>query len=149
MRKLLPRRSTRQRLRRKRLASFASSRPEIAAVLLFGSHGTPWETPLSDVDLAVLFDPGFQADPGVLLALEGALLEEAGLAEGSVVNLNAAPVLLQHRVLQEGRLVYLRDPVVLADFAESVFRRHGDFVEDHRRFLADFDGTLRERYGGA
>ncbi len=30
----------------------------IVAALLFGSYGTQFQTPLSDVDIAVLFKPG-------------------------------------------------------------------------------------------
>jgi predicted nucleotidyltransferase len=36
--------------------------PGLAAVYLYGSYGTPYQTPLSDVDLALVFGP--RAIPG-------------------------------------------------------------------------------------
>ena len=40
------------------LKRYLLDREDVAAALLFGSYGTQFQTPLSDVDIAVLFKKG-------------------------------------------------------------------------------------------
>jgi predicted nucleotidyltransferase len=119
----------------------------LVAAWIYGSYGTPYQTPLSDLDLAVLFQPtqvpDFRGQGQLYGDLEGILHEE----DFSVLVLNRAPVLFQFRVLETGRQLVCRDPVALADFVERVISRHADFIVDHDRFVEEYDRALLEQYG--
>ncbi|HVT16819.1 MAG TPA: nucleotidyltransferase domain-containing protein [Thermoanaerobaculia bacterium] len=118
----------------------------LVAAWIYGSYGTPLQTPLSDLDLALLFRhervPDFAQTLGLNSAISGLLHEN----DVSVAILNRLPVVFQHRVLKTGRQLLCREPEALADFVENVLIRHSDYVVDHERFLADYDRALVERY---
>src|SRR4051812_38455431 len=90
----------------------------LIAAWIFGSYGTPYQTPSSDLDLALLFDRGHVPD----LARQGQLYldirEILHEEDVSITFLNRAPVIFQFRVLKTGRQIVRRDPVALADFTE-------------------------------
>jgi len=121
----------------------------LVAAYLFGSYGTADQTPLSDVDLALVFAPGrvpsFQRE----IELIGLVTDMLGEDDVSVTVLNRAPCVFQHRVLADGRPVLLRDRTALADFTEQVIDRRCDFGIDRERFLREYDAALRERYDAA
>jgi uncharacterized protein len=89
--------------------AFATARPEIVAVYLYGSRARGTATARSDVDLALLYNPPPAA------TLEGQPFDiEAELERGlgvpvEIIVLNHAPVDLVHRVLRDGILVLDRD----------------------------------------
>jgi predicted nucleotidyltransferase len=119
----------------------------LVAVWIYGSYGTPYQSPLSDLDLAFLFRPDREPDLNrhgeLYVDLERILHEE----DFSILILNRAPVLFQFRVLETGRRLVCRDPVALADFVERVISLHADFIVDHERFVKEYDEALVERYG--
>lgn len=119
----------------------------LVAAWIYGSYGTPYQTPLSDLDLALLFQPGRVPDLAkhgeLYLDLERILHEE----DFSILILNRAPVLFQFRVLETGRQLICLDPVALADFLERVISLHADFIVDYERFVEEYDEALVERYG--
>ena len=129
------------------LRKYLESQEGLVAAWIFGSYGTTYQTPLSDLDLALLFrrdrcpDLGEQ---GRLQAEISKLLREEDVA---VMILNRAPVILQFRVIEGGRRIACRDAIALADFTESLISRHADFRIDHDRFAAEYDQALVERYG--
>lgn len=129
------------------LHEYLENQENLVAAWLYGSYGTPFQTPLSDLDLAVLYRrgklPELLEEGGLYMDL-AALLHEEDL---SVTVLNRSPVLFQFRVLETGRLLVCRDPVALADFLESVISRHADFIVDHERFVQEYDEALVEQYG--
>lgn len=91
------------------VAEVCASRPDVAAVYLFGSVARDAAGPGSDVDVAVLF----ARNPPALLAgprysLEGDL-ERALRRPVDLVVLNDAPVDLRTRVLRDGRILVDRD----------------------------------------
>jgi predicted nucleotidyltransferase len=118
----------------------------LVAAWIFGSYGTPYQTPLSDLDLALLFRwdrlPDLARQGQLYLDIPEILHEE----DVSITILNRAPVRFQFRVLETGRLLLCRDPVALADFTEEVISRHADFIIDYERFVEEYDQALRERY---
>jgi predicted nucleotidyltransferase len=120
--------------------------PGLAACYLHGSYGTEWQTPLSDVDLALVFRPGRRSDfPGdldLIGTVVGALREE----DVSVTVLNRAPLALRFDILAKGRPLFVFDEIALADFVEETIDRHGDFSVDRDRFLAEYDRALVEDY---
>ncbi len=120
--------------------------PGLAACFLFGSYGTEWQTPLSDVDLAFVFRreeaPDFDGEIALIGTVTDALRED----DVSVTHLNRAPLALRFDILSKGRSLYVFDEIALADFIEETIDRHADFAVDRDRFLAEYDLALVEDY---
>lgn len=128
------------------MARYCEAQPDILALYLYGSYGTPYQTPLSDVDLAVLSVPGARWDLHRELEIQAELGRIGGNDDINVVNLRTVPVTLQFRVLQTGKALYVRDPALVADFAAAVILRHADFAPDLAAFYRDWDHALREEF---
>ena len=118
--------------------------PGLVALYLYGSYGTEHQTPLSDVDLAVLFRP--EAVPGLdgQLELTGLVTDLLAEDDVSVTLLNKAPLAFQFKVVSSGRSLMVTDPIAHADFLEQLLDRYGDFSVDYVSFLAEYDRSLRE-----
>lgn len=118
----------------------------LAAVYLFGSYGTPFQTPLSDVDIALVFAEDDGSPPLRHVELIGRITEALHEDDVSVTILNRAPLAFRHRVLAEGRLLLLLDEIAHADFLESTITRYSDFAIDEVRFFQEYDRALVEEY---
>ena len=114
----------------------------VAALYLYGSHGTPQQTPLSDIDLAVVMPLGQQVDE---LGLLGKIIDLVG-DDVSMTVLNRAPLPFRFRVLATGRPLFVFDKDALADFTEQTLAYYHDFRPDYEAMLRDYDSALRERY---
>lgn len=128
------------------LRRYLETQDNLVAAWIFGSYGTPYQTPLSDLDLAFLFHRDRLPDWDEHLRLQMEISELLHEEDASLMVLNRAPILLQFRVLESGRQLVCRDPVALADFVEIVISRHADFIIDHERFAEEYDRALVERY---
>lgn len=128
------------------MVRYCKEQPDILALYLYGSYGTPYQTPLSDVDLAVLPVPGAHWDLDRELEVHSRLSNIGRSDDINVVNLRAVPVTLQFRVLETGRALYVRDQEALADFTASAIVRHADFAPDLASFYRDWDAALREEF---
>lgn len=119
----------------------------LAAAWIYGSYGTPCQTPLSDLDLALLFRP--DAVPGLWeeLGIAGTIQEILHEDDASVTVLNRSPIIFQFRVLETGRQLVCNDPVAVADFTERVLSEHGDFIVVYERFMREYNQAFAERYG--
>ena len=120
----------------------------LVAAYLFGSYGTPNQTPLSDVDLGLIFRDGGTPALDEELALRADILDALREEDVSIVFLDRAPSPFQHRVLSTGRRIYCADATAHADFVERVLQIYLDFAIDYRAFLAEYDRSLAEAYGG-
>lgn len=118
---------------------------DIAASYLFGSYGTEYQLPVSDVDIAVLFIPDSYSLDRILEVSER-LSHIAGEDDINVVVLNKAPVTLQYEVLATGRLLHKKG-YCLEDFTEYVLKRYADYKIDLDMFNREYDSALREVYG--
>lgn len=121
----------------------------LVAVYLYGSYGTPDQTPLSDVDLALLFVRGREPSFDDQLEIIGGVTSAAGEEDISVTVLNRMSVVFQFEVLETGRLLLCRDEIALADFTAELLSRHADFAIDYRHFLREYDEALVDEYRGA
>lgn len=119
----------------------------ILAGYLYGSYGTELQTPLSDVDFAVLLEPGVTLDLRERLRVIDGLQEAAAEDDFNVLILNTAPVTLQFSVLQANRPVFVRDEARAADFAANVYTRYGDYAIVQRALHRELRDALREEYG--
>jgi len=91
--------------------------PAIAAVWLFGSVAQGRARSGSDIDLAVLFVPGLSPverfDLRLTLMRE---LEDIARRPVDVVDMESAPLFLQHQVRKTGRLILEKDRQRRIDF---------------------------------
>jgi predicted nucleotidyltransferase len=101
----------------------------VLVVWLFGSAARGQQRPGSDTDLAVLADPRLSSAQRWELRL--GLLDRLG-AEGvpapDVVMVEEAPLRLQARVSEEGRVLLSRDEPARVAWTSRVFREHADFA---------------------
>ncbi len=81
----------------------------LVAVDVYGSYGTRFQTPLSDVDLAVLFADGSDPQGSGLMELIGTITGALREDDVSGLVLNRAPLAMQHRVLARGRRLIVVD----------------------------------------
>lgn len=123
---------------------FFQSRPEVAAVYLFGSFGTEFEQPRSDIDLGVIF--GRPVTLAEELDLDAALSLHVGHDRIDLLNLNNAPIAVQFRALREGLLIYEGDYLKHSDFIEWVLRRYPDYMIKFTAFARDYERALKEEY---
>lgn len=121
--------------------------PGLVALFLYGSYDTPLQTPLSDVDLAVLFRDDARPDADERSRLTGVAMATLAEEDVSLTFLGRAPLPLQYEVLRTGRPLLVRDEVALADFRERVVHRYCDFVIDFEAMRRDYDVGLRRAYG--
>ena len=119
----------------------------LAAVYLYGSYATPYQTPLSDVDLGLVFRREAVPDFAGILRLVGLVTSVLEEDDVSVTILNDAPLPHQIEVLRTGRPLLVRDEVAHADFVETVIDRASDFVVDYEAVLRDYDEGLCLAYG--
>lgn len=123
---------------------FFQDRAEVAAVYLFGSFGTEFEHPQSDIDLGVIFARSVTLAEE--LELDGALSLYLGHDRLDLVNLNRAPIPLQFRALHEGMLVYEGDYLKHSDFIETVIKSYSDYAVKYAIFSGDYQQALKEEY---
>ncbi|MDW7739258.1 MAG: nucleotidyltransferase domain-containing protein [Bacillota bacterium] len=128
------------------MVRYIESRGDIIAFYLYGSHGTEYQTVFSDVDLAILPMPASDFDFNEELNIMSKLNDLGNSDDINLVNLKKAPVTLQMKVLDSGRLLYCADAVLLADFIESVILKYSDFEPDLRLFNEDYDYSLKKEY---
>lgn len=129
------------------IASYLAGIPGAIASFVFGSYGTEHQTPLSDVDIAVLFRYGAEPDLERELSFKEEICDIAGEENVDLVVINRAPLPLQHRILSTGRQLFVADEIQLADFIEGVIKRYPDLKIDLDSFYRDYDEAFREAYG--
>ncbi len=100
----------------------------IEIVYLFGSQARGDAGPLSDVDIAVLACDDVPPDDytALQLRLMTRLMRALKRDDVQVVILNRAPILLQHRVIRDGRLLLCRDELLRSRYEARVLVRYFD-----------------------
>lgn len=128
------------------LERFCARQEALSAVYLFGSYGTEHQTPLSDVDIAVLVKRAHH--PMSLkdrLTLEDQISRILREDDVNLLILNDAPVVFRHKVLKQGRMLYRAGHGTdLADFIEGTLNVYLDFIASYRAFLRDYDRARLE-----
>ena len=116
----------------------------VVAAYLFGSQASGQTTALSDVDVAVLLEPGVAAPGMVQARLISDLMLVFHRSDVDVVVLNRAPILLRQRVIGPGRVLYCRDDTARVRFEVATRREYVDTQPLSERQ----DAALLERYAG-
>jgi len=128
------------------LINYFAGKKDILAAYLYGSYGTEAQTPLSDVDLAVLLASETKQPLFKQIEIESDISKICQSDEINLLLLNNAPLLLQFKVISTGRLLYERDAVALSKFQEIVCKLYADFLPDYLAFARDYDRSLQEAY---
>jgi len=128
------------------ISLFCSTHPEVAAVFLFGSQGTPQAREASDIDLALLFSPGKVPDLHGEMQLADELSRIFKRDDIDLVVLDKAPLFLGRRVVMEGAIIQETDYIAVSDFLERVFRFGPDYEYRQRQFYREYDAALKEAY---
>jgi len=126
------------------LEKFFAAQSDVAAAYLFGSYGTEYEHPKSDLDLGLVFRGKQKLERELQIETELSLLLKTDKID--FVNLNLAPVALQFRVLSEGLLIYERDYILNSNFIECVLREYRDYSFHYTRFAAESRRALWKEY---
>lgn len=116
----------------------------IIALFLIGSYGTPYYNALSDLDFAVLTNTVL--DISEQLHLSNTFSHILGTDRVDIVFLTQASLQLQYSVLDKGRLLHVKNRILLADFVEQTIKRYCDFAPFLSRFYRDYDTGLREEF---
>lgn len=111
--------------------------PEILAVYRFGSFGTEYERPASDLDLAVYAGRPLPAVSLWRTAQE--LAAEMG-RDVDVVDLAAASAVMRAQVIHEGERIYCADEVACETFEDYVYSSYARLNEERRGILQDILG---------
>lgn len=126
------------------LADYFKSDPIIVSAYIFGSFGTDRQTPLSDLDIAVLFAENIPLMEELKHAAEVSSL--LGLENIDFINLNKAPVQLQHQILLTGTKIFDGRPELTQDFVEKVLEIYHDYQGILHKYQEDFHQGLIEDY---
>lgn len=126
------------------LKSYFAKNENILTVYLFGSYGTKNQNAFSDIDIAVLFEtnPPFLEE----LYISAEVCSLLGRDDIDLVNLKAAPVLLQHQIVTTGEKIFERTPERTQDFVEEMLEEHHDYAIIMKKFHEDFRRGLLEEY---
>lgn len=128
------------------LRKYFAGEEDIMAAYLFGSHGSEDETPLSDIDFAVLFrqdeNPGIMREMEIMAALSRILKVE----NIDFVNLNNAPIRLQHEIISSGKLLYEKDKETVSDFIYYVLTYAYDEKIRAKKYYREYEKALKKEY---
>ena len=125
------------------LILYLSKNSNVIAFFIFGSFGTQYQNQNSDIDFAILYDKDVTLKEELMLEVK--ISEIFKRDDIDVVNLNKAPINLQHRVIYTGDLLYCSDKIKLADFKEKVFKFYGDYGITLKFFYEDYLKGLIEK----
>ncbi|MEW5954257.1 MAG: nucleotidyltransferase domain-containing protein [Bacillota bacterium] len=125
----------------------------IVAVYLFGSYAESKQTPVSDIDLAVLLDRDFP--PGRYfekkLELLSIITQLLNTDEVDLAILNQSPLALSYRVLSKGRLLYEKEngKGQRVSFQVRTYDRYFDFKPIEKILHEGLTRRIKEdRFGG-
>jgi predicted nucleotidyltransferase len=117
---------------------------DVVALYFFGSLSKGELKPLSDLDLALLLKANLNREKMFArqLDLMGIIAQELGTEEFDLIILNTAPLRFAHRILRDGKIIFVKDPQQLGDFREGVVKKYIDFLYYRRKFDQAFLGGL-------
>ena len=126
--------------------SLASLEQQISAVILFGSLATNKETPLSDVDLAVLYPKSLSLAELDRLHSQviGIITDLLQSDDIDVINLNTAPLSMQYGAIKQSKILLLNNRDEYIDYWEQTVKYYLDF----KPLLDECNNTLLETLSG-
>jgi len=129
------------------LLNYFDSIPEILTVYIFGSFGTSDQTVISDIDFAVLFIEKIPLLREMEITAEISSL--LGMENIDFVNLNTAPVYIQHKIVSTADIIYERSRLGTSNFIEDVLEIYHDYSIIFEKYNRDFYEGLKEELSRA
>ncbi len=118
-----------QRNAKSLIDAIAAATAECRLVYLFGSAGTPYERPDSDLDVAVLCNGPLSMDEQSALTLK---IEQATRRTVDLVDLATADPIIRRQVIANGALVHAHDRAALSSFQMTTLSEYLDLKIDRR-----------------
>ena len=112
--------------------------PDVLGIYLFGSFQTEYETPESDVDIAILLPLTSKVDShsrefrDLLFALMDELDREVDL-----INLRKVDTVFQHEIIQSGRLLYSSNPYPVEEFEMLTMSYYQKLNDERKEILQE------------
>jgi predicted nucleotidyltransferase len=118
----------------------------VDAAYVYGSVARGTATPLSDVDIALLLAQPlpFYDQLKLELAIQADIETACGLSAVDVRTINDAPLMVQGRIVQQGRLVYERDRQHRVHFEVMTRKLYFDFAPVAHRLRDAFLERVRK-----
>ncbi|WP_322488123.1 type VII toxin-antitoxin system MntA family adenylyltransferase antitoxin [Chloroflexus sp.] len=135
------------------ITAIAQQYPAIQLVYLFGARVTGSIGPMSDTDLAILFDHT-ASEPALRAELTQRLAETLHSDELDIVILNQAPIEFAYSVIAEGIALYQRSMLERIEYEAKIISQYCDYLPVLRaqsRTIIDGAGDERriQRYRAA
>jgi predicted nucleotidyltransferase len=115
------------------LRKIFKSEEKILVAYLFGSHAKKLNTPISDVDIAILLSETpknlFEYYLYMVNKLSGIVGDNLDL-----IILNTAPPMLKHQIIKYGKIIYTRDEKERIKFEARAESEYLDFSRALRRY---------------
>lgn len=127
-----------------KIQKFFKQYPQVAAVYLFGSYGTEFQLPSSDIDLGIVFCAPVDLKEELKIDAELSMFLHTDKVD--FVNLDRTPVSLKYKALKEGKLLCENNPVINSNFRERVVKQYWDYRISHNRFMVDYEAALKGAY---
>ncbi len=117
---------------------------------VYGSAARGDATPLSDIDVAVLFIENVteRRRREILAEVAGQVARQRAGSELDVRDLEDLPLTIQGRVLAEGTLAHSNDEVRRVRIETYIRMRYFDFLPFHRRDVKEGLDSLRRKFNG-
>lgn len=113
------------------LMAAVRSDPRVLAVLLYGSRARGTWTEESDVDVCLVAAPGFDEAGG-----DAALrVDYLPFPELDLRFFHTLPLYVRQRVLEDGKVLFVRDEPALYDVASRTVFEFEDFEPHYRAYL--------------
>jgi len=125
---------------------------QVYLAYLYGSAARGENTPLSDLDIAVLVEA--ELKPLERLDLEMRLelvLELAGFSQADVREVSQAPIIVKGRIITEGKILYCRNEGLRVEFETRSRSEYLDFLpfwEENHRIYLETTYSMREKRDG-
>ncbi|MBN1684817.1 MAG: nucleotidyltransferase domain-containing protein [Gammaproteobacteria bacterium] len=112
------------------------SYPKVEAIYLFGSFGTKFETPASDIDLAILLP---SATNTVALWEKSQKIASKMRRDVDLIDLKQVSTVFQYQIINTGKRLYCPDTAKCDFFENNVFSEYLDFNQRRKPILEDIE----------
>lgn len=123
---------------KEKLVDYFNNEPAVNSVYIFGSFGLGRQTPISDLDIAVLYNDNIPLIEELRHTAEVSSLLK--MERIDLINLNKAPIHLQHEIVSTGVKIFDRIPQQTQDFIENML----EIYHDYQGILTKYRQDLRE-----
>jgi predicted nucleotidyltransferase len=112
--------------------------PSVQGIYLFGTHGTEYERPGSDVDIALILPPEQARKEGDLVLSQCRMdLESVLHKDVDLLNARQVSTVLQKEIISTGTILYCADRYALDEFEMLVMSFYQKLNEERAGVLAE------------